>query len=118
MPTKVAEKGRHIVYPGKDERVLRVIRKIVRGLYHYHRVMSPVCDNQVWADILKYIMPQKFLDLMENHHREQDIFEYRFAVLNQAEIHSVWLLTFFQRSTFIAGVNPSKEGIAVPTESA
>jgi hypothetical protein len=84
---------------------MRVVRKIVRGLC-YHHVMSPVADHQVRADVLKYVVPQQFLDEMKHHHREADIVEYSFQVLNEPEISSAWLLTFFERRKFIAIVSP------------
>jgi hypothetical protein len=37
VPTVIDGRERHIIYPGRDERVMRVIRKIVRGLCHHHR---------------------------------------------------------------------------------
>jgi len=104
-PVSTSAGNRHMVYPAQDERFMRVIRKIVRGLCHYHNVLSPVPDSRVSADVLKYIVPQEFLDEMSPYHREQDIFEYRFQVLNEPEIHSVWLLTFFERRKFIAWVS-------------
>jgi hypothetical protein len=84
---------------------MRVIRKIIRGLCHYHNVLSPVMDTQVWADVLKYVIQQEFLDEMPIHHREQNIVEYRYQVLNEKGIHSAWLLTFFERRTFIGTVS-------------
>lgn len=100
---------RHIVYPAQDERFMRVLRKIVRGLSYHHGVLSPVPDSRVSADVLRYVVPQEFLDEMEPYHREQDIVEYRFQVLNLPEVHSVWLLTFFERRKFIAWMSGSEE---------
>jgi hypothetical protein len=104
-PVETSGGIRHMVYPAQDERFMRVLRKVVRGLCHYHDVLSPVSDGRVSADVLKCIVPQEFLDEMEPYHREQDIFEYRFWVLNEPEVHSVWLLTFFERRKFIAWVS-------------
>lgn len=109
-PIQTPEGQRFMIYPAKDERVMRVIRKIVRGLCHYHDVLSPVSDARVWADILKYVVPPAFLDEMTIHHREQDIVEYRYQVLNDEHFHSAWLLTFFERRTFIATVSKSENG--------
>jgi len=103
-PVNTNDGRRYKIYPGKDERVLRVVRKIIRGLCYYHNVMFPVSDERIWVDILKYVVPQEFLDQMKNHHRERDIAEYRYQVLNENEIHSVWLITFFERVTFIGAV--------------
>src|SRR3990167_1816781 len=45
---------RHMISPGQDSRVMNVIKKIVRGLCHYHKIISPISTKQVWADVLKY----------------------------------------------------------------
>jgi hypothetical protein len=105
-PVEMAEGTRHKVYPARDDRVMPIIRKIVRGLCRHHGVMSPVQDRQVWADVLKYVIQPEFLDAMAHHHLEKDVFEYRHAVLNEPELHSAWLLTFYERCTFIALVAP------------
>lgn len=103
-------KARHKVYPGQDDRVIRVVKKVVRGLCHYHRVMSAVPERRVWVDVLKYQVPEEFLSEMAYEHREQDIAEYWYQVLQESGIHSAWLITFFQRITFIGTVSLSEDG--------
>lgn len=109
-PIETPDCNRYIVYPGKDERVIRVVRKAVRGLCYYHDLTSPVFDCQVWADVMKFVVPEQFLNEMTYCHREKDIIEYRYQALNESGIQSAWLLTFFERCTFIALVSISKEG--------
>ena len=104
--------SRYIVYPGQDSKVMRIVRKIIRGLCHHHGIMSPVSDERVWADVLKYVVPPQFLKSMICEHREKDIFEYRYQVLKEAGIHSCWLLTFFERRTFIGMVSMSQDGFS------
>ncbi len=82
-PVEVANSERYMIFPGEDDRVMRVVRKIIRGLCSYHKVMSPVSDKQVWADILKYVVPQELLNQLTSYHREQDIVEYRYQVMNE-----------------------------------
>lgn len=101
-------KDRFMIFPGKDDRVIRVVRKIVRGLCHSHHVATAVDDCRVHADILKYEIPSEFLREMPILHRESDVFQYRYAVLNQVGIHSVWVLTFFERTTFISVVTDER----------
>jgi hypothetical protein len=43
---------RHKVYPREDARVVRVVKKVVRGLSHHHQVMSAVPDSRVWVDVM------------------------------------------------------------------
>ena len=109
-PIQTPEGERHIIFPAKDKRVMRVIRKVIRGLCHSQKVLTSVSETRVWVDVLKYVVPQAFLDEMSIHHREQDIVEYRYQVLNEEGIHSAWLLTFFERRTFIGIVSMSEEG--------
>lgn len=106
-PTMTASGRRYMVFPGQDERVIRVIRKIVRGLSYYHRLPTPIRDEQIWADVMQYEVPKHFLDEMEHFHREADIAKYSFQVLNEPNISSAWLITFYERRTFIAIVSPA-----------
>jgi len=108
-PVKAAHGDRYAVYPGEDERVMRVVRKVIRGLCAYHRIMSPVSDRRVWADVLKYEVPLEFRESMQYDQREKEIVEYRYQVLDDPLIHSAWLLTFFQRCTFIGWVSTSED---------
>jgi hypothetical protein len=98
------------VYPGEDARVIRVVKKVIKGLCFHHKVLSPVSDKRIWADILKYAVVPEFVYQMSHHHREQDIVEYRYQVLNEYGIHSAWLMTFFEKVSFIGLVSISKDG--------
>lgn len=107
-----AEGERYMIFPGKDERVLRVMRKIIRGLSYYHGFSSPISDKRIWVDVMQFIVPQEFLDQMKYHHREPDIAEYRFQILNEEGINSAWLISFFQRVSFIGFVSMSETGLS------
>jgi hypothetical protein len=104
-PVNLSGQDRHMVYPGNDPRVVRVVRKIVRGLSYYHNISSPLPEERIFVDILKYEVPESFLSEMEFHDRDTDIVEYRYQVLNEQEIESAWIITFFQTVTFIAIVS-------------
>ncbi|MCA1577065.1 MAG: hypothetical protein LC794_06840 [Acidobacteria bacterium] len=102
---------RHKIYPASDQRFLKVMRKIVRGL-HYHEREYYVSDDLVSVDILRTEIPSEFLDAMPVHHREPDIFKYQFEVFDAFEdipMSSTWLLTFFENRKFIASVWKSPE---------
>jgi hypothetical protein len=107
---EIAGNERNMVYPGQDDRVLRIVKKIIRGLCHYHGVMSAVSEKRVWADILKYQIQEEFLSEMAYEHREQDIAEYRYQILREYGIDSAWLITFFQRIAFVGMVSMSEDG--------
>ncbi|UFZ08076.1 hypothetical protein LQG66_18065 [Bradyrhizobium ontarionense] len=100
-PVETAGGPRHIIYPGRDERVLRIVRKVVRGLCYHHGLLSPLSDDQVFADIHRFAMSPAFLEEMTAAHAEDDILEYRYAVIETEDIHSAWLLTFYGRTPFL-----------------
>jgi hypothetical protein len=110
-PFEMDGRARHKVYPGEDERVIRVVKKIIRGLCHHHHIMSAIPEKRVWVDVLKYQIPKEFLSVMAYEHREHDIAEYRYQVLQEYGIHSAWVITFFQRVTFIGIVSMSEDGL-------
>jgi hypothetical protein len=110
-PIETSSGLRHKIYPASDERFLKVMRKIVRGLHYYER-RSTVPDDLVSVDILKVDIPSEFLDAMPVYHRELDIFKYQFEVFDTFEdipMSSTWLLTFFENRKFIASVWKSPE---------
>jgi hypothetical protein len=100
VPVTTPDGERHMIYPAKDERVLRCVRKIVRGLCHHHGLGSPVYDGQVLADIQRFEVPPQFLAEMTHAHVEEDVLQYRYGVVDEPDIHSGWLLTFFGRAPF------------------
>ena len=110
-PIETSSGLRHKIYPASDERFLKVMRKIVRGLHYYER-RSTVPDHLVSVDILNVDIPSEFLDAMPVYHRELDIFKYQFEVFDGFEdipMSSTWLLTFFENRKFIASVWKSPE---------
>ena len=109
-PFEMDGRPRHKVYPGEDERVIRIVKKIIHGLCHFHNIMSAVSEKRIWVDVLKYHVPEQFLSEMKYEHREKEIAEYRYTVLQEYGIHSAWVITFFQRITFIGIVSMSEDG--------
>jgi hypothetical protein len=109
VPIHTEQGERHLVYLARDPRVMRVVRKVIRGLCYNHGLLSPVLDEQVWADVQRFEVPPAFLDDMTYSHAEQDILHYRFGVIDDPDIHSSWLLTFFERTFFLGIVFRSIE---------
>jgi len=110
-PIDIDEGTRYMIFPADVSRVLRVVRKVVRGLCHYHQVLSPVFDHQVWVDTLRYQAPPGYLETMEYHHREPDIAEYWYQIFDEDEIHSAWIISFFNRVDFIGRVSRTGWGL-------
>jgi hypothetical protein len=108
-PIQTPDGERHMIYPAKDERVLRIVRKIVRGLCHHHNLLSPVLDDQVLADIQRFEVPDEFLAEMTAAHAEEDVLQYRYGIVDEPAIHSGWILNFFGRTPFFCIVFRSVE---------
>lgn len=106
---QVSGAKRLMIYPARDERVLRVVRKVVRGLAYFHGLGTIASDQRVWTDILKYRFPDDLLESVTFHHREPDVFQYWFEAYKDGEISSVWFLRFFETREFIAAVKPLDE---------
>ena len=85
-PVEIKGKQRLKIYPAEDKRVLRVVRKIVRGLNHYHRLSTAIPDDRVWVDVLRYEIPEESVATMDIHHRDPEIVEYRYKCLDEPEV--------------------------------
>jgi hypothetical protein len=105
VPVSIDGSSRFMIFPGKDERVLRVVRKIIGGLSHFHEIESAVSDDRVWVDILKYQIPQGLTDSIEFHHREPDVIQYWYELYKEGDFSSVWFLKFYERCMFVAAVS-------------
>jgi hypothetical protein len=103
-PVSVNGEGRWMIYPDKDSRVLRVVRKVVRGLSHYHGIETAVADDRVWTEVMKYRIPEDLRREISFEHREADICRYWYQRYSEGDTQSAWLLTFFEARTFIASV--------------
>ena len=103
-PVQVDGADRWNIYPGRDDRVLRVVRKIVRGLAYYHGLGVVASDAPVWTDVLKFPIPAEFLEEVTFLHREPDVFQYWFEAYQDGDFTSLWYLRFFERLPFIASV--------------
>ena len=107
---EVAGRERCMVFPGEHERVMRVIKKIVRGLCSYHKIMSPVADEQVKASILTFSLPDIIDEAMIKQHRDSDVVEYKYQVVEQFGINSLWILKFYKVTEFVAAVTTNACG--------
>ncbi len=96
------------------------MRKIVRALHHYHKLWTPVPDEMVTTDVLRFSIPEEFTQAMPLLHCEPDIFQYQFEVFDtfpDLPMTSVWLMTFFENRRFVACVwKPGSDPLSL-TES-
>lgn len=106
-PIDVNGEQRFMVYPAEDERVMRVARKVVRGLLHHHRFLTAVPEADVWVDVLRYHIPPAFEEeFVTPPASDPQVFGYRYWLSRESDIHSAWTLRFFESCTFLAVVGP------------
>ncbi len=105
------EGERHKIFPAADPRFMRVLRKVIRGLSHHHQLLTPVPDEQVWADVQRYHVPDSLLEEMTRAHAEPDILEYRFSQPKWKGMNSTWHFRFFERTPFYAAIFDSKKAM-------
>lgn len=112
VPVDTNKGPRYMVYPGRDERVMLVIRKIVRGLCHYHRLGTAIRDQQVWADVLKYQIPEELKSNLRWFSLGLKFLEYGYEVTNDKDnnVHSAWYFKFYEEREFVALISLSKDG--------
>ncbi|TIV81698.1 MAG: hypothetical protein E5V66_10410 [Mesorhizobium sp.] len=92
---------RHRIYPADDPRVLRSVRKIIRGLSRHHRLNYPIRDDQVLADVQRLPIADDLFAAMEHRSAEPDVLEYAYLHLDDPEgLLSQWWLRFFKRTSF------------------
>jgi hypothetical protein len=98
---------RYMVYPASDQRFVRVLRKIVRGL-HFHHFETLAADDLIEVDVLKFHVPDEFTMQMRRFGSVPEIFEYTFETFDTFEdmpMSSAWLLTFYKSRKFIAVIH-------------
>lgn len=123
VPADVEGQERMMIFPGRDERVLRILRKIVRGLSYRYGAESYVSEDRLFADALRWPIPDEMRQTWNYLHCEPDIFRAWVQILNDSEVSAIWLLSFFERREFLVRVSapgvvlePPKWGLEVVQE--
>jgi hypothetical protein len=106
--TKVQLEGedRRLIFPGEDERVVRIIKKIVRGLSHFHDIESAVEESRILVTIHDAELSEGTLEPGDVSGNFPEIV--RYLHLKTTDSKPVWILTFFDRLTFVALVRTPK----------
>jgi hypothetical protein len=99
---------RLIIFPGQDERVIRIIKKIVRGLSHFHEIESAVNEKRIHVVIHDSELSEGTLEPGDFSRSYPGIVRYSYKNDDTTELKPVWILTFFDRLTFVALVGTPK----------
>lgn len=96
-----------VIYPGRDPRCNLILRKIVRGLVHEHKLGTAIADDKVICDVMRFSVPDAFKHEFTWHEISSDFFRYGYATIQDQGIHSFWLLKFSRHIVFFCCVSES-----------
>lgn len=95
---------RETIYPAKDPQFNLVLRRIVRGLCHEHQLETAVEDARVYCDVMRWEIPSEFEAMLTWNSISENLFRYAYAVINDDQINSFWLLHFSKHIVFFGVV--------------
>lgn len=98
----------YVLHPADIEKVLLVVRKMVRGLCHYHGLTTQVADHQMLAMQYEHSPPPGAEAVEYNHVPGVFRYSYFHQHLEPGTIHVSWLLTFYERISFIGLVSAER----------
>ncbi len=112
VPVETPDSPRHAVYPDRDERVMTVVRRTIRGLCHYHGLGTAIADCQVFAHVMRYAIPPAFWERFVPVNLGDDFCRYWYYDLRaeDPDHHSSWVIEFFGRTKFFAIVSANEAG--------
>jgi hypothetical protein len=105
---QIEGEDRRIIFPEQDERVIRIIKKIVRGLSHFHGVESAVAENRILVRMHDAELSEGTLEPGDVSGSFPEIVRYSYKKDETTDSKPIWILTFFDRLTFVALVGTSK----------
>ena len=87
---------RHQVYPGQNEKVMRVVGKIIRGMAVHRNMMQYVTDERVAAELLTDTIPEKYSKLLEEFYYVPNIAAILGREVRHKRLHSIWALKILE----------------------
>ena len=95
---------REAIYPAKDPQFNLILRRIVRGLCHKHQLETAVGDARVYCDVMRWQIPPAFEAMLTWNTISENLFKYAYALINEEQINSFWLLHFSKHVMFFGVV--------------
>lgn len=122
VPVQSASTMCYAVYPQRDDRVMCVVRRMIRGLCHYHKLGSAIADKRVHAQVMTIPIPPAFREQMVKKSLGDTFCQYSYFHFNGAdehfpECHSTWLIRFYERTEFLGLISMSEDGWVSQTGS-
>lgn len=112
VPVETAAGPRYAVYPDRDSRVMTVVRRIIRGLCHYHNLGTAIADCRVFAQVMRYEIPPAFWERFVPNNLGDQFCRYWYYDLRaeDPDHHSSWVIEFFGRTKFFGIVSANEVG--------
>lgn len=110
VPAPPPNQGREMLYPAKDPAFNLILRRIVRGLCHVKELGSPVADKRVLCDVMKCEVPEGFKPDFKWSVIAPGFFRYGYVFLDSDDLHSFWLLRFYNHIEFFGYVSGNEAG--------
>ena len=112
IPDNTGAEPQHWVYPDRDPQVILIVRRIVRGLCHWHNIGTAIADERVFASVVRYEIPEQFRGGFQRHSLGDQFCWYAFSDLRGTDpfAHSAWQIEFYGRTRFLAAVSASEDG--------
>ncbi|MGA2966387.1 MAG: hypothetical protein ABSD64_09250 [Terriglobales bacterium] len=92
------------IFPHKDPRVVRVLKKIVRGLEHF-RTGDVIPEDRVEMHPSTFPLPAAYQDDLTEVFVVPSVFSahaFFFSGTDASDMHSLWVLEFFESARFYA----------------
>ena len=105
VPVVIDGQDRSMVYPHRDPQVVRLLRKIVRGLSSFHGLGDAIPDTHVRILPDLYALPEEFSSWLTHCHREEEVITYSFGRCDIEGVRSFWRMTFFERCSFLGVIS-------------
>lgn len=110
-PTGQTEK----IYPGKDPRCNLILRRIVRGLCHFHELDSAIADERVRCDGTRSMFPESFHADFTWYVISTDFCRYGYSIVGDETLHSCWSIRFSRHIEFFGAIAAGPHSVQPPS---
>jgi hypothetical protein len=98
---------RDVIYPAEDPACNLILRRIVRGLCHFHELGTAIADDRVRCDVMRFIVPEEFRSQFTWQEIAPDFCRYAYAIVDDSDLDSFWLIRFSNHIEFVGIVEAS-----------
>lgn len=88
------------IFPDDDPVFNLILRRIVRGLVHEHKLGTAVSDDRVACRVMRWIVPPAFESEFTWHVIADDFIRYAYSRPDEDSMHSFWLIRFSKQIVF------------------